>query len=193
MTSPARSGRSASACEMRLAQQQPHRRVAAKLVGQILGFDRRDHVVVGAVEEKDRRRRLRRLRRRQRRVAGVGADVGQQPRAEVHDVAVVDVAQQGRRRLRQRARELARAPRTRCAAAACRRRVSSADASRYRRTAARSGVDLRRRHHAIGDAEQKHGDAVVVRRRARTCRIVGRCAARAGAAATVAAPTPVHR
>src|SRR5712664_3141794 len=81
------------------AQQHPDARMSAQILREVLGLDRRDHVVVHAVQQEDWNGRLRRLRHRQRRIAAVVADEWQQSRAEMHDVAIVDVAEQRRGRL----------------------------------------------------------------------------------------------
>src|ERR1700730_12530840 len=47
-----------------VGDEQPHRRMPPYLVREVFGLDSGDHVIVDAVQEKDRGRRLRRSRRR---------------------------------------------------------------------------------------------------------------------------------
>src|SRR5215207_11240741 len=75
-----------------VADQHPDGRTSPQFVGQILGFNLGDDVVVAAVKEEHGRGWLRRTRWRQRGIAAVGTDVRQQPDAEVHDVASSEIA-----------------------------------------------------------------------------------------------------
>ena len=137
--------------------------MTAEVLRHVLRFDRRHDVVLQAVQQEDRDGRLRRLRHRQTIGHAAQSDQRQQPRAEMDDVAVEHVAHQQRRRLRERRGVVTDL-------FECCRRPRLVDAAVERRRpevlshAGAQPLDLRRRHHAIGQRQQDHGDAVVVRR-----------------------------
>ena len=152
------------------AQQQPHRRVAAQIRGEVFGFDRGDHVVFEAVEEEDRHRSASATSTTD---SAVGAALTpmqrQQARAEVDDVALEHVAQQRRRRLGQRARELSAPRRTPPARAPCRRRRRAPRPSRYCRTPvaqrARPAPPARRDRRATAGSPRRRSRAAAGRNR----------------------------
>ena len=137
--------------------------MAAKILREILRLDGRDDVVAHAVQEKCRRPRLRRFRDRQRRIGAVRSEQRQQSRAEVDDVALGDATQQRLGRLRQPRRHLADLFKFRRRAAL----VDAAVERRRKQILPNSGaqrLDLCGGHDAVGDREQDHRDAVIVRR-----------------------------
>ena len=79
------------------------------------------------------------------------------------DIAFVDIAEQRRRRLAHRLRQLPQIVELASGAGLVhvivQRRRDQIPANRRSQR-----FDLRRRHDAIGDAEEDHGDAVIVRR-----------------------------
>ena len=100
--SPAGARLSTSACEMSGLSSHRTSVCPLQVLGEQQGLDRRDDVVVCAVQHEDRRGRGRRLVRRDRRIVGQRPEVRQQQLPRLGDGARVDQAHHVLRRHRQR-------------------------------------------------------------------------------------------